>query len=104
MLGVKNVFENIGPSDKEIIEKLIEKENIRIERIASFSDRSENGFYYDQDEYEFVLLLKGRAKLLFEGRGTVELKAGDWLVIEPHERHRVEYTSKDALWLCVFYR
>ncbi len=104
MTGVKNVFEGIEPSDREIIEQLVEREGIRIERIASFGDQSEDGFYYDQDEYEFVLLLKGRAKLLFEGRGTVELKTGDWLIIEPHERHRIEYTSKDALWLCVFYR
>ncbi len=104
MIGVKNVFEGIGTSDREIVEKLVEKGNVRIERIASFGDRSEDGFYYDQDEYEFVLLLKGRAQLLFEDKGKVDLKAGDWLIIEPHERHRVEYTSKDALWLCVFFR
>ena len=104
MIGVKNVFEGIETSDREIVEKLVEKGNVRIERIASFGDRSEDGFYYDQDEYEFVLLLKGRAQLLFEDKGTVDLKAGDWLIIEPHERHRVEYTSKDALWLCVFFR
>ncbi len=104
MIGVKNVFEGIESSGKEIIEQLIEGNDIIIERIASFGDRSEEDFYYDQDEYEFVLLLKGRAQLLFEDKGTVDLKAGDWLIIEPHERHRVEYTSMDALWLCVFYR
>ncbi len=104
MIGVKNVFEDIEPSDKEIIEKFIEKDGIRIERIASFSDRSEGGFYYDQEEYEFVVLIKGKAQLFFENKGKFDLKAGDWLIIEPHERHRVEYTSKDALWLCVFFR
>jgi len=104
LIGVRNVFKGIEPSHKETIEQLVNGKNVRIERIASFGDRSKDGFWYNQDEYEFVLLLKGRAQLIFENKSKVDLKEGDWLIIEPHERHRVEYTSKDATWLCVFYR
>jgi len=31
----------------------------------------------------------------------VALKAGDWIAIPAHSRHRVESTSADALWLAV---
>ena len=38
----------------------------------------------------------------FEGRDDVKLKAGDWITIPAHCRHRVESSSADALWLAVF--
>jgi len=104
LIGVRNVFENLPRAKKEVFESIVEKGCVRIERIVSNGDSSEQGFFYDQDEYEFVLLLQGRATLFFEQYGFVELKKGDYLIIEPHKKHRVESTSRDAIWLCVFYR
>ncbi len=104
LIGVKNVFENLPKTSKEIVENIVKKGCVRIERIVSNGDSSEEGFFYDQDEYEFVMLVQGRATLFFESDGYVELKRGDYLIIEPHKKHRVESTSKDAIWLCVFYR
>ena len=104
LTGVRNVFENLPDTTKEVIESIVEKGCIRIERIVSNGDCSSEEFFYDQNEYEFVLLMQGSATLFFENEGYVKLKRGDYLIIEPHKRHRVESASKDAIWLCVFYR
>ena len=103
-IGVKNVFENLKQSNKEIVETIVKKSNCRIERILSNGDSSPVGFLYDQEEFEFVILMRGRATLYFENKNPIELQEGDCLIIEPHEKHRVESTSKDAIWLCVFYK
>ncbi|WP_025209852.1 cupin domain-containing protein [Hippea sp. KM1] len=104
MAGLMNVFDDIRLADEEIFQTIASSESVRIERIISNGQASPEGFYYDQDEYEFVLLLKGEAVLSFDDSGSVRLKEGDYLIIEPHRKHRVEYTSKPAIWLCVFYR
>ncbi len=103
-IGVKNVFENLKQSNKEIVETIVKKSNCRIERILSNGDSSPVGFLYDQEEFEFVILMRGRATLYFENKNPIELQEGDYLIIEPHDKHRVESTSKDAIWLCVFYK
>ncbi len=41
------------------------------------------GFWYDQDEDEWVVVLRGTATLEFAGGEQVELKAGDYLTIAP---------------------
>jgi cupin 2 domain-containing protein len=57
-------------------------------------------------EREFVLLLDGSAALRFEGEDELLiLKAGDWLNIPAHQKHRVEWTDPNAktIWLAVYY-
>ena len=73
----------------------------RVERIVSHGHASAPGDWYDQDGDEWVVLLAGDAVLRFERGGDVALKAGDWIAIPAHSRHRVESTSADALWLAV---
>lgn len=85
----------------ETIEILLQTTDVRIERIISRGQASPAGFWYDQDEAEWVNLLAGQAVLRFE-EGSVTLGAGDHLFIAPHRRHRVESTSPDAIWLAVF--
>ena len=92
---------------EELTETLCRTESVRIERIVSRGQSSPPGFWYDQDEHEFVLLMKGRAGLTLDGRdGVVVLEEGDWLDIKAHSRHRVEWTApdQDTIWLAVFYR
>ncbi|MBR1672393.1 MAG: cupin domain-containing protein [Fretibacterium sp.] len=76
----------------------------RVERIVSEGHASSEGFWYDQDEWEWVAVLQGSAELEFEGRDRVELSAGDWVLIPAHERHRVIRTSAEpqCVWLAVF--
>lgn len=103
---LNNIFENIPDKlDDELVETIASSSNVNIERIISMGQASPEGFWYDQDDDEFVILLKGSAGLRFESSDKViELKAGDYLTIGAHERHRVEWTSKEeeSVWLCVF--
>ena len=46
---------------------MLEATNLRIERIVSFGHSSPEGFWYDQDQHEWVLPLKGAARLSIEG-------------------------------------
>ncbi len=106
-MKLENIFKQIeGNFNKEIIDSIVNSDNIRIERIVSKGHISPEGFWYDQEENEFVLLLQGKAALEFDNKNIVHLKRGDYLIIEKHEKHRVIYTAKNTLtvWLAVFYQ
>jgi GNAT superfamily N-acetyltransferase len=79
----------------------------RIERIVSRGHGSPPGFWYDQDEAEWVAVIAGAARLEIEdGEGvrTVALGPGDWIDLPRRCRHRVAWTTPDAdtIWLAVF--
>jgi cupin 2 domain-containing protein len=103
-----NLHDNIpGVLPVEMIETLAAGRNVRIERIVSRGHRSAPGFWYDQEEDEWVLVVKGQARLMFEtGSRKVHLREGMYIHIPAHERHRVEWTTEDGdtIWLAVFYR
>ncbi|RLS36762.1 MAG: cupin domain-containing protein [Planctomycetota bacterium] len=88
----------------EVISTLIEATNLRIERIVSHGHSSPAGFWYDQEQQEWVMLLTGQAKLRLEDQ-LIEMKAGDYLNIPAHMKHRVEWTTPDepTVWLAVHY-
>jgi cupin 2 domain-containing protein len=106
-MKIENIFENI-PNDisKEVTKKIFESKKIRIEKIISKGHSSPKGFWYDQEENEWVILLKGKAKLLFENETeSVLLSEGDFVNIPSHTKHRVEWTEASAvtIWLAIFY-
>jgi cupin 2 domain-containing protein len=91
----------------EVTEALVARPGLRIERITSFGQASPPGFWYDQDEAEWVLLLVGAARLRFEDEPEARrLGPGDRAEIAAHRRHRVEWTdpAQPTVWLAVFYR
>ena len=90
------------PLHDELTEILAERGDVRIQRIISTGQTSN---WYDQPETEFVALLEGAATIEFEDNKRVDLVKGDTLLIQPHERHKVVYTSTEppCIWLCVFY-
>ena len=97
-----NIFELSELSlTNEMTTILIENEKVRIEKIISTGQISD---WYDQEETEFVVLCDGNAELEFE-HNRVVLAKGDSLLIPPHQKHRVAYTSSEppCIWLCVFY-
>ena len=102
-----NLFDDLPASfPEELVEVLAENKHIRIERIVSTGQASPESFWYDQDQHEWVVLLKGRAILRFEGDDQpVEMGPGDWINIPAHRKHRVEWTTLDepTVWLAVFY-
>jgi cupin 2 domain-containing protein len=89
----------------ELVQTLLATPNVRIERIVSLGHASPGGFWYDQAEQEWVLLVAGAARLRFEGdEQPVELRPGDFVHIAAHRRHRVEWTTPDepTVWLAIF--
>ena len=96
-----------SPPASEHTETLASFGGARVERIVSWGHASPDGFWYEQDEAEWVAVLAGRARLRFEDPSeSVELTAGEHLLIAPHRRHRVEWTlpEKPTVWLAVFSR
>jgi cupin 2 domain-containing protein len=98
----KNLFANLSsaPSGEEFL-TLFDNANVKIERIVSHANPSPAGFWYDQDEDEWLVVLSGAATLEFAGGEQVELKAGDFLTIARHVQHRVARTSEATVWLAV---
>ena len=105
---MKNLFESLGEpgSPEEWVDVLAAAGDVRVERIVSQGHASPEGFWYDQQEHEFVAVLQGAARLRFEAPDEiVELKPGDHLTIRARRRHRVEWTTPDGptIWLAVFF-
>ncbi len=102
-----NIFSHISPPSRdEFFETLLQQPHIKIEHIVSHGHSSPPGFWYDQEMNEWVIVLKGRGRVLFEGESSpLELKSGDCLQIPAHTRHRVEWTDpeEDTVWLAVYY-
>lgn len=73
--------------------------NTRIERIISYGQTSD---WYDQTEDEWVCVLQGTGELTYADGSKQRLHAGDTAYLPAHCRHRVSYTSKPCIWLCVF--
>ncbi|MFC7515595.1 cupin domain-containing protein [Herbaspirillum sp. GCM10030257] len=106
--GIANVYQDIPAAlADELIQTLAGAGGVRIERIVSRGHCSSPGFWYEQAEHEWVLLLKGEACLRFERDDRKLLLAeGDHVTIPAGERHRVEWTRNDGtdtVWLAVFY-
>jgi cupin 2 domain-containing protein len=90
----------------ELQEPLLNQSTFRMERIVSRAHATPKGEWYDQENNEWVLLIKGSAGLLFEGSNEpLTLIAGDYLLIPAHVRHRVEWTDEgeDTVWLALHY-
>lgn len=92
-----------GPGE-ESFATLIARRDFELEEIVSRGAASPEGFWYDQERSEWVLLTKGEATLRFEGDEVIELKAGDHVMIPAGKRHRVEATSPDAVWVALHFR
>ena len=105
MTTPSNLFDDL-PSHlpDELVTSLLEAANVRIERIVSNGHASPLGFWYDQEQHEWVVVLKGAAKLRFENlEPPAEMKPRDFISIPAHKKHRVEWTTPDeaTIWLAV---
>ena len=102
---ISNLFADLPAVMKdESVQEILSRPNLKIERIVSRGHCSPEGFWYDQEGDEWVLLVQGKAGLEFEGDAdNIELMPGDHLLIPAHCRHRVAWTSEseDTIWLAV---
>ena len=99
-----NIFTDVSASASSGLEQcltLFENANVRVERIASNTHRSPAGFWYDQPEDEWVMVLRGQATLEFTDGESVVMRAGDHVTIASHVRHRVRETDAETIWLAV---
>ncbi|WEM44260.1 cupin domain-containing protein (plasmid) [Photobacterium sp. DA100] len=102
-----NLFDTIPASlPEELFEDILKTSSMRIERIVSRGHTTPEGDWYDQDEGEWVMVVKGSARILFEeGMREISMAAGDHINIPAHQRHRVSWTDpeQETIWLAVFY-
>src|SRR5208283_3543324 len=104
VIVASNLFADLPqPLPDELFTTLLAAADVRIERIVSHGHASPEGFWYDQDQPEWVVVLKGAARVRFED-GIVALKPGDCIDIPAHQRHRVEWTTPEepTIWLAVY--
>ncbi len=102
----QNIFQALPDTTKEeIIEEIINSGNCRIERIISEGQSSPEKFWYEQDENEFVILLKGAAVIEFPDNTETPLAEGDYIFILKLMKHRVKETSATSktIWLAIFF-
>ena len=98
-----NLFTNLPTAlPKELFTTLLQAPEVRIERIVSHGHQSPDRFWYDQPAGEWVIVLKGAARIEFENK-TVEMGPGDYLDIPAHTKHRITWTSSEepTIWLAV---
>ena len=104
---VGNLFRHLPDArSAEVFQTLAEGPHARIERIVSCGQASPPGFWYDQPQHEFVVLIAGEAELRFEDEEQSQrLGPGDYVLIAAHRRHRVESTSRaePTVWLAVHF-
>lgn len=104
---IGSLFSNLPDRiDKETFKTIISSESFKMERIVSKGHSSPKDFWYDQDNNEWVMVLKGSAGLRFENdQEIIKMAPGDYINIPAHCRHRVEWTDPDVetIWLAVHY-
>ncbi len=91
------------PGAGEAVTVLAQAPGFRVERIVSRGHRSPDGFWYDQPQHEWVLVVSGAAVLAYPDGRRDRLGPGDFVDLPPHTRHRVEWTDPDVdtVWIAV---
>lgn len=90
-------------SAQEHIQRLLSRPGLRVERIVSDAHCSPPGFWYEQTEDEWLLLLQGAATLAYRDGRRVALVAGDSLLLPAGLAHRVESSALRTVWLVLFF-
>ena len=92
-------------SAKEVFEPLWQEGGVLIERIVSRGQRGAADTWYEQERNEWVLLIKGAARLCWEDGSETALSEGDYVAIPALKKHRVEWTDpkRDTIWLAIHF-
>jgi catechol 2,3-dioxygenase-like lactoylglutathione lyase family enzyme/mannose-6-phosphate isomerase-like protein (cupin superfamily) len=96
-----NLFAAETPATGETFAALAQLGNTTIERIVSSAAPATE--LYDQEQDEWVVLLRGAAELELAGKRT-RLGPGDYVTLPSRTPHRVLSTAAGSLWLAVHVR
>lgn len=103
-----NIFAGLPAAKKrEVFQILARGKGFRIERIVSRGQATPQGRWLCSKTAEWVIVLRGRASLRFQGsRKSLDLEAGGHVLIPAHARHRVEWTHprQKTVWLAVHFK
>lgn len=106
-ITVDNYYTGFVPDPLlENFSNLLVKSNFKLEKIVSKGYKTPKSKWLKEDIDEFVMLLKGKAELLFENGQTVVLMEGDYLTIPANTKHKVIKTSVRPLcyWLTIHFK
>ena len=103
-----NIFKAI-PKDlkEELFEQLLCTNDLKIQKIVSKGHTSPKSGWYNQNENEWVMVLKGEAVLSFKNnKKDITLKKGDFINIPAKVKHKVSWTkpNKKTVWLAIYYK
>ena len=99
---MNNIFTpNMQDPSQEIFDTLLQTDSIQIEKITSHGQIS--NAWYQQNRDEWVILIEGEGRLLFEDGNEVTLKKGEHIHIPRMKKHKVIYTSSPTIWLAVHF-
>lgn len=102
-----NLFSNVPHQiHDEVFDTILAADHFEIKRIISKGQRSPANFWYDQKKSEWVVVLKGAARLEFkDDKRIVEMIPGAYIHIPAHCKHRVEWTDPDVetIWLAIYF-
>jgi cupin 2 domain-containing protein len=93
-------IDELPPIDNEFFYTLLEKKNVKIKKIISNTLKTPQTFIQKEDE--FVVLLKGCAKIEIN-KEIKKLKAGDYLFIPANTPHTLLKTKNTAIWLAIYF-
>ncbi len=103
-MEVKNIGRDLpDATGQECVEPLVKTKDVLIERIVSRGQASAPEVWYDSAQIEWVMLVQGRARLMWEDGRVSDMEAGDHVTIPAHCRHRVDWTApdQDCVWVAV---
>jgi cupin 2 domain-containing protein len=94
-----NLFKDAAsPQEGERFDTLLRHRNLHIERIVSSSRIAPQTYAQPQDEW--VMLVRGQARLQVNGK-PILLNEGDYVFVPAGTPHSVENASEGAMWLAV---
>ena len=102
----QNIFKNIPVKlDEESFEDILNTDTFNIQRIISKGHTSPKTGWYDQDDNEWVIVLKGGAVLSYGNGDEVHLESGDYINIPAHTKHKVSWSDPniETIWIAVHY-
>jgi cupin 2 domain-containing protein len=87
---------------EELFQHIATGSSFSLKRIVSDGHTTD---WYDQAQNEWVLVVQGAARLMFENGEEISLQAGDYYLLPAHLKHRVCWTDpkQHTIWLALFF-